>query len=135
MAFIRVRKEHIKPDTWVQPDGLDLCMACWKEYMQFDDRDLSVSRVRLHGGEEDADRVAYESDPYIEQRKADIKIGEATDAMIDSLSRLHIWAIYKAYGIGQVWNFPNADLAATVAAAKVELEVKLRRNLVTCTKF
>lgn len=135
MALIRVRKEHVKTDNWIQPDGFDLCIACWKDYMRCDDRDLGASRVILRGGAEDPDRIVYASDPYAEQHKADMKIGEATDAMIDSLSRQHIWAIYKAYGIGQVWSFPNADLAVTLAAAKVELEKKLRRNPLTCTKF
>jgi len=135
MTQIRVRKEHIKPDTWIRPDGLDLCMACWKNYMEVNDRDLGYSGVHLQGGAEDIDPNACDADSYVKQRLADLKTGAATDAMIDSLSRLHVWAIYKAYGIGQVWNFPHADLATTLAAAKVELEVKLRRNLVTCLKF
>jgi len=135
MAFIRVRKEHIKPDTWIKPDGLDLCMACWKAYMDVDDRDLGYSSLRLQGGEEDLALAASDADPNVKQRLADLKVGAATDAMIDSLSRLHIWAIYKAYGMGQVWSFPNADLATTLAVAKVELEVKLRGNLVACLMF
>jgi hypothetical protein len=135
MTFIRVRKAAIKPDTWIQPDGFDICLACWKDYMQIDDRDLGTSRVHLTGGAEDLQHVAYEIDPYAEQRKSDLKIGAATDAMIDSLSRLHIWAIYKAYGIGQVWNFPHADFMMTLEVAKRELELKLRRNLATCVKF
>ena len=135
MAFIRVRKEHIKPDTWIKPDGLDLCMACWKQYMEVDDRDLGYSSLRLQGGEEDLALAASDTDPHVKQRLADLKVGAATDAMIDSLSRLHIWAIYKAYGMGQVWSFPNADLATTLAVAKVELEVKLRGNLVACLMF
>jgi hypothetical protein len=135
MALIRVRKQAVKPDTWIEPDGLDICIACWQDYMRCDDRDLGTSRVHLQGGAEDPQHIACESDPYAEQRKADLKIGEATDAMIDSLSRQHIWAIYKAYGMGQVWSFPNADLMTTLEQAKVELEKKLRNNGATRVKF
>ena len=135
MPLIRVRKEHVKTDSWIEPDGLDICMACWQDYMRCDDRDLGTSRVHLQGGAEDIERVACATDPYAEQRKSDLKIGEATDAMIDSLSRLHIWAIYKAYGMGQVWSFPNADLLVTLEAAKAELEQKLLKNNATRVKF
>lgn len=135
MTAIRVRKQGVKIDAWIQPDGFDICLQCWKEYMQSDDRDLSASRMLLQAGDTASLASGYESDPYSEQRKADYRIGEATDAMIDSLSRLHIWAIYKGYGIGQVWNFPNADFIQTLAAAKSELEKKLKKNVATSTKF
>jgi len=141
MALLRVRKAEAQAaasrlqSQWIQPDGIDICLACWQDYMRCDDRDLGVSQLRLRGGEEDADRVASERDPYIEQRLADLAIGAATDAMIDSLPRLYIWAIYKAHGIGQVWNFPHADWVATLTEARAALTEKLKRNVATRVKF
>lgn len=136
MALLRVRKaEAIKQATWHQPDGLDICLACWHDYMRCDDRDLGISQLRLRGGEDDPDRVQGDSDPYVEQYLADLAIGEATDAMIDSLSRLYIWAIYKSYGIGQAWNFPHADFLATLSEARVALTEKLKKNARTRVKF
>lgn len=141
MAFTRVRKADAQAQSkaqaahWIQPDGLDICLACWQDYMRCDDRDLGISRVHLQGSVEEDAHATCESDPYAEQRKADLKIGEATDAMIDSLPRLYIWAIYKAYGIGQAWNFPHADLMVTLEEAKRELEGKLRWNALTRAKF
>jgi len=133
MALIRVKKEHLATAPAQAAGGLDICLACWCDYMHTDDRDLGTSRMRLLGSGEGS--IGHESDPYADQRKADMKIGEATDAMIDSLPRLYIWAIYKAHGFGQVWRFAPEDFGATLAAAKVELEKKLRGNLATGVKF
>ena len=135
MALMRVKKQDIQHRPAPPLHGIDICLACWRDYMHTDDRDLGASRTRLgsRNGEEEA--CGYESDPYFEQRKADLRIGEATDAMIDSLPRHHVWAIYKANGIGQVWQFPQADFAATLAQALAELEKKLRGNLATRVKF
>ncbi len=133
MALIRVKKEHVSTPPVQAASGLDICLACWCDFMRTDDRDLGASRMKLLGrGEQDG---AYDSDPYGEQRKADMKIGEATDAMIDSLPRLYIWAIYKAHGFGQVWRFAPDDFGATLEVAKVELEKKLRGNVATAVKF
>lgn len=136
MALLRVRKaEAIKETTWHEPDGLDICLACWQDYMRFDDRDLGVSQLQLRGGEEDPERVASDRDPSAEQRNADMAIGAATDAMIDSLPRIHIWAIYKSYGMGQAWRFPHADFLMTLAEAKAALTEKLKKNVRTRVKF
>ncbi len=132
MALIRVKKDNVPTSSFQAASGLDICLACWRDYMRTDDRDLGPSRMRLVG---ESDRAAYDSDPYAEQRKADMKIGEATDAMIDSLPRLYIWAIYKAHGFGQVWRFAPDDFGATLEAAKVALEKKLRGNVATGVKF
>jgi hypothetical protein len=142
MALQRVRKadaqtaaKRMQQSQWIQPDGIDICLACWQDYMRYDDRDLGISQLQLHGGEEDADRALEKSDPYVAQRLADLAIGAATDAMIDSLPRLYIWAIYKAYGIGQAWNFPHADWIATMTEARAALTEKLKRNVATRVKF
>jgi hypothetical protein len=138
MSLQRVRKAdavRMQQGQWQQPDGTDICLACWQDYMRCDDRDLGISQLRLRGGEDDPNRAASESDPYVAQRLADLAIGAATDAMIDSLPRLYIWAIYKAHGIGQVWNFPQADWVATLAEARAALTEKLKKNVATRVKF
>lgn len=133
----RVRKADVKVDTWIKPDGLNTCLECWKNWMLGDDRDLSASRMLMRGGSDDADAQArgYENDVYAEQRKADCIVGEATNAMIDSLRQVHRWAMHKKCGIVTVWNFPGVDFMATVADAEFELEKKLRNNIATATQF
>ena len=137
MALTRVRKSTEQGTTppYRQADGLDLCLACWRDYMHTNDRDLRASRMKLVAPCSHEEGDGYESDLYAEQRQADLRVGEATDAMIDSLSRLHVWAIYKACGIGQVWRFPHADFGATLDAARAALETKLRSNLATRARF
>jgi hypothetical protein len=132
----RVRKEDVQIAVLEKPDGLVYCLDCWKTYMQGDDRDLSASRMKLHAREDDEDPPeGYQSDPYGDQRKADLRVGEATDAMIDSLKRISNWAIYKGCGLATAWHFPNADFGIVFATAKDELEEKLRKNIVTSHKF
>lgn len=138
----RVRKEEVTIDTWIKPDGYSRCMDCWKRWMDADDRDLSASRPKYGEGAEEDDedggnrpRVAYESDPYEEQRKADYRIGEATNAMIDSLKQLYRWAIYKQCGITTQWRFPAMNLLVVLPEAENKLEEMLRKNIVTGTLF
>ena len=135
MALICVKKENVTAPPAQAASGLDICLACWCDYMRTDDRDLGTSRMRLIGKDDTDGVTVHDADPYADQRKADMKIGEATDAMIDSLPRLYIWAIYKAHGFGQVWRFAPDDFGATLAAAKVALEKKLRGNSATGVKF
>lgn len=129
----RVKKEEVRFETWVKPDGYALCMDCWKTYMSTDDRDLSASRMQFSGGEQEV--TAYESDPYGDQRRADMKIGEAVDAMIDSLKPVESWAVRKKYGVMNVWNFPQADYVAVLLRAEVKLEEILRKNIATAVMF
>jgi hypothetical protein len=129
----RVKKEEVTFQTWVKPDGYALCMECWKAYMSTDDRDLSASRMQLRGGEEDP--VAYESDPYGDQRRADIKMGESVDAMIDSLKPVESWAVRKKYGVMNVWNFPQADYVAVLLRAEDKLKEMLQKNIATAVMF
>ena len=132
----RVKKEDFKADSWVKPDGLATCLDCWKDWMLSDDRDLSASRMQFRGGaEDDAEKVAYESNPNDEQRKADYVIGAATGAVIDDLKAVHRWAIYKKCSITTVWRFPNMDLIAAVSAAEEVLTEKLKKNIATENLF
>lgn len=131
----RVRKEEVQASQTAKPDGLKVCLECWKLYMESDDRDLSAARMKLGAGDAEDNPEGYESDPYGDQRKADMKIGEATNAMIDDLKPAQRWAMYKACGITTVWNFPSVNFAATLATAHADLEKKLRNNIATATVF
>lgn len=134
----RVKREDVQIQSIHKPDGLAVCLECWKDWMLSDDRDLSASRMKLEGGEdddEDHEREGYESDPYGEQRKADMKVGEATGAMIHDLKPVWRWAIHKKMGVSQVWNFPSVDFLCSLADAQAELERKLRANIATATQF
>lgn len=131
----RVRKEDIQRDAWAKPDGMSVCLECWQKWMLTDDRDLSASRMKLDASPEDQERVAYESDPYADQRKADMKAGEAVNAMIDSLKPAWRWAIYRKYSISTAWNFPRLDWLSALSQALEELEKKLRRNIATAIYF
>lgn len=139
----RVTKQEVQCDPFIKPDGLEYCLSCWKVWMQTDDRNLSASRMKFEGGddkdgkEDDSERekVAYESDPYEEQRKADGKIGLATDAMIESMPRLHVWAIYRMCSISTQWNFPNAAFQDVAEAASNNLRNKLCCHSATAILF
>lgn len=133
----RIATPFIAPNLWEKPGGFEICIECWKYFMLGDDRDLSASRMKLAGGVDDDEEMhsGYESDPNVEQRRSDLKIGEATNAMINSLKTHHLWAIHKHYGIAQVWNFPQLDYLVVVIDAMSELEKKLRKNIATSSKF
>lgn len=134
----RVKRADVQAQAIIKPDGLSICLECWKSWMLSDDRDLSASRMKLEGGaqdDEDQEHGGYESDPYVEQRKADMKVGEATGAMIEDLKACWRWAIYKKCGIATVWNFPSVDFLSCLADAQAELESKLRKHIATSTQF
>ena len=142
--LIRVRKsaESASPLTAQKPDGLNVCLDCWKRWMLADDRDLSASRMLLGSDyEEEFDefgnlvRDPYSTDVWDEQLKADNKIGEATGAMIESLNKWQRWAIHKKCGVVTVWGFRQMDYMLTLIEAEKELEIKLRKNLATATQF
>lgn len=113
------------------------CLECWKDWMLTDDRDLSAARMKLLPGDrDDAEEVeGYESDPYTEQRRDDMKVGEATGAMIEELKPVWRWSIHKKMGVCQVWNFPSADFLSSLEQAQAELERKLRNHIATAMKF
>jgi hypothetical protein len=134
----RVRREEVAKTAFVKPDGLDLCLSCWKDSMTGDqDNDLGVKTMTgLSGGVEDGEEaVAPREDMYEAQQIADQRIAAATDAMINSLVSLHRWAIYRSCSIASVWRFPNADFLSVAAEARDELTKKLKRNVCTSTLF
>lgn len=134
-AARRVRAAEVTRDeSFVKPDGLDYCLDCWKRWMHGDaDRDLGAKTMRGLVG--DGDGYGSGQTVYDAQQLADSKIAAATDAMIDSLSVLHRWAIYRTCSITSAWRFPNADLTSVGVEARAELEKKLRQNPCTAMQF
>jgi len=123
----RVRRQDA-PEAFIKPDGLDLCLACWKEWMGRSDTDLGIkSQSTLRGDSDGYDGVDTS------QMRRDNEIAEATDAMIRSLQRSYQWAIRRKCSITRqnVWNFPQLDYVTEAQAACVELEKKLRNNVAT----
>jgi hypothetical protein len=128
----RVLKSEVKRDTWAQPEPLDLCLDCWKNWLAGDsDKDLGVKSMRLLRGDGDG----YGQTASEAQQQRDNEIGAATDAMIDSLSALHRWAIYSLCGIPTVWKYPNADLFLIGPEARESLAGKLKKNVCTSVLF
>lgn len=127
----RVRKAEVINKPFVKADGLETCLACWKDWITGDqDTDLGIKTMRGLAG----DSVG-EADLYEAQQDVDQRIGAATDAMINSLSRIHVWAIHRSCSIASVWRFPNADFPSVAAEAREELTVKLKKNVCTATLF
>lgn len=127
----RVRKEDVRRDSWIEPDPLDKCLDCWKIYMSSDsDRDLKAKTMPLMGNTDGYGRDAGE-----EQQARDLQIGAATDAMINSLSRYHQWAISRLTGIITLWSYPNADILIVGPEARTALTEKLKKNVCTGVFF
>lgn len=126
----RVKKEDVKVDNWVAPEGLDHCLELWKAWMGKVDTDLGhQGQKSLHG-----DGDGYGS-PDTSQARRDNEIAEATDAMINSLKACDRWAIYCLCSVTTVWRFPLLDFMATAERARLALEEKLRKNVATRTLF
>jgi hypothetical protein len=125
----RVRREEVAKPAFDKPDPYVLLLACWVDYMRTDDRDLGAGGMKLVGDAE-PDISVHEA-----QRAADLKVGEAVNAMVDSLQQLHRWAICKSQGIATAWRFPNAEFGATLQSARDDLEQKLRKHIATRLYF
>lgn len=127
--LLRVRKQETQPESWVRPDPLDYCLAVWSDWMaDGGGRNLGARIMGGLVGEMDG----HGQDLHEAQHSHDMQIAAATDAMIDSLDRIHVWAIYASCSIATAWRFPSADLATTAATARSELMTKLKRN--ECTR-
>lgn len=100
---------------------LDECLSLWADWMR--------SRSVFHGqpkllqifGGSPAD---FEQDCH----EMDISAARAVQAMIDSLTTQHQWAIYYRCGLKSVWNYERLNLELTLADAEQALEPKLRKN-------
>jgi hypothetical protein len=126
----RVRKEEVVINTFIQPDGLDLCLELWKTYMHRYDTDLGIQGQKSLRGEGDG----YGNEDTGQSRR-DNEIAEATHAMIHSLRACDRWAIYRLCSITTVWNFPALNYVEAAQGAKTALEEKLRKNVATRTLF
>ena len=135
--LIRVRKDEFhKYSISVEPDGVVLgrCLDAWLLSLAHGgDRDLGVKNSRLLTSDTDA----YGSGKSAADREyeRELEIGAATGAMIESLSRLHEWAICKITSQPLVWQFPNADIFVVVPQAELELIKKLKKNCCTGSLF
>ncbi len=128
----RVRRDDVKADSWVKPDGLDHCLECWKVWMGRDDTDLGMQLQKTLTGKDSRDRDDdAPGDAYAMNTKMDNEVAEATDAMIRGLKTSHQWAIKNKCSVATVWNFPQLDFVAEAQDACEQLEVKLRNNTVT----
>lgn len=125
----RVRRDEVAKPAFNKPDPYQLLLACWVDFMRADDRDLGVGGMKL------ASDAALDTNVHDAQRAADLKMGEAVNAMVHSLPTLHRWAIYKSQGISTAWRFPNADFGGTLATAREQLEEKLRKHVATQLYF
>jgi hypothetical protein len=130
----RVTKaEVIAMDRVNTPDGLEICLDCWKQYMHSDgDRDLGAKTMSGLKGD---DSYGNGMDIYDQQQASDLKVGAATDAMIDSLPLRYKWAIYKLTSIGYSYDYPHGDVLLVGPAAKEALRDKLRNNCCTSVLF
>lgn len=125
----RVKKQDVQIDTWVRPDPLDYCLAAWKVWMaDGGQRNLGARIMGGLVGEVDG----HGRDINEAQHSHDMQIAAATDAMIDSLDRIHVWAIYATCRIATAWRFPDADLVTTATEARDRLIAKLKKN--ECTR-
>lgn len=125
----RVRREEVVRPAFNKPDTYAQLMACWSDYMRVDDGDLGSRGMRLAGDAEE------DRDVHAKQRIADLRTGEAVNAMVDSLTMLHRWAICKSQGIATAWRFPNARYEDVLTDARDDLEKKLRNNVATRLYF
>ncbi len=132
VRMVKATAPALRVDPWTKPDPVDLCLELWKAWMAGDsDRDLGAKTMRGLVGESDGHGI----DLHEAQQANDIRIAQATNAAIDSMPRLHVWAIYRACSLATVWRFPNASLMDIAAEARAELAVKLRNNFCTAVLF
>jgi hypothetical protein len=125
----RVRREEVAKPAFQKPDPYAQLMACWADYMRTDDRDLGVGGMKL------ASDAAPDVNVHDAQRAADLKVGEAVNAMVDSLTVLQRAAIYKSQSLSTAWRFSSSNFEAVLLQAREDLEEKLKKNLATRIYF
>lgn len=125
----RAPKEPAANQAFGQVDPYAMLMACWVDYMRTDDRNLSTQGMKL------ASDAEVDRDVHTEQYLADLRIGEAVNAMVDSLTVQQRWAIYRSQGISTAWRFANANYEVVLLDARDSLEEKLKKNVATRLYF
>jgi hypothetical protein len=121
----RAPKAAVSQSTVRAVDPYAECMACWVDYMRMPNLDLTPRGMKLVGD------ALPDVDVHDAQYIADLRMGEAVNAMVDSLVMIHRWAIYKSQGIASAWRFSNARYEDVLMEARDELEKKLRTNVAT----
>jgi hypothetical protein len=128
-----MKSETVVMDRVNTPDGLEICLECWKQYMHSDgDRDLGAKTMSGLKGD---DSYGNGMDVYDQQQASDLKVGAATDAMIDSLPLRYKWAIYKLTSIGYSYDYHQFNILTLGPAAKESLRDKLKNNCCTSVLF
>lgn len=84
---------------------------------------MGIKAMRGLSGESDGRSV----DMHEAQQATDTRIARAKDAMIDSLARTHVWAIYKLCSQATPWRFPNAVFVDVAMEARVEQTKRLKK--------
>lgn len=134
----RVKKVETQSANWIRPEPLDYCLDVWKDWMRTGGhRNLDSHIMGGLAGDADGHGVNL----HEAQHSHDMEVAAATDAMIDSLARIHVWAIYASCSIvsskavALVWRFPNASLVDVAADARAQLLLKLKKNDCTANLF
>lgn len=132
VAALAAPRPLVVQEKTAEVDPLDMCLEIWKTWMaEGPDRLLAIKTMRGLSGDGDGHGV----DLHEAQRAADVRIAQATDAMIDSMPRLHIWAIYRLCSQATPWRFPNASFEEVGSAARAELRGLLKKNVCTAVLF
>lgn len=122
----------LRVDPWTAPDPLDLCLELWKAWMGSDsDRDLGAKTMRGLSGEGEGGGA----DLNETQHANDVRLAEAVDAMIDSMARIHIWAIYTSCSQATPWKFPHVSFVDVAIEAREDLTRRLKNNFCTAVLF
>ncbi len=116
-------------ERYIEQTTLDLCLDCWTTWLEYADLDIGW-RGRSIGLVGDSGRSSEQIYFNLDQ-----DVGRAVDAMIDSLSTHHAWAIRKRCSVATMWRFPQLDFFAVLVVAEKELEKKLKNNIATRRYF
>jgi hypothetical protein len=124
----------------IEASPLDICLGYWVTWMHRDDRDLGAKSQGCIKGGGDESGEGYDTNAAADAAETRMicEIGEATDAMIDSLDRHYKECIYRRCSIvatHAVWKFPNLDIFVTLPLAEQALVEKLKKNLATRALF
>jgi hypothetical protein len=126
MIMVAVHRVEVRA---VQQEPLDVCLEIWLEWQRKCTLNLGWHRrsAGLCGdGCADSDEL-YDS--------MDTAAAEAVEAMMASLPRHLDWALRKAAGVTTVWRFPSLDFTEELIEARIQLEMKLKKNIATQSFF
>lgn len=93
-------------------------MKTWSAWMRLKDQEHSTG-----GGAADQDTKEF------------MAIGEAVSVMVCDLTTHERWAVRRAFGVCDVWIYPQISLPDTLARAEDILMPKLKKNVATRRYF